>query len=74
VIQDDGGFRIGTRLATQIVTFRLRDSLPVHRVFTPSSMTSGEAFAAMDRLLDLARSGPTFLGQACYCSIGIDFN
>jgi hypothetical protein len=47
----------------QFVTFHLRERLPAQRVFPASSMTSGEAFAAMDRLLDLAGSGPTFLSQ-----------
>ena len=45
------------------VTFRLRDSLPAYRVFPPSHLTSGEAFVTMDRLLDQARCGPTFLRQ-----------
>jgi REP-associated tyrosine transposase len=45
------------------VTFRLHGSLPVHRPFAASNLTSGEAFLTMDRLLDQARSGPTFLRQ-----------
>jgi hypothetical protein len=45
------------------VTFRLYDSLPLNRCFPPSNLTSGEAFIAMDRLLDEARSGPTFLKE-----------
>src|SRR5262245_23728218 len=49
---------------TLFVTFRLHDSLPPGRVFTNESMTSGEAFAAMDRLLDQARSGPMYLKDA----------
>jgi REP element-mobilizing transposase RayT len=47
----------------QFITFRLHNSLPDHRVFPPSNLTSGQAFLAVDRLLDLARSGPTFLKQ-----------
>jgi hypothetical protein len=43
------------------VTFRLRGSLPVSRVFPASNLTSGQAFLTMDRLLDEACSGPTFL-------------
>jgi putative transposase len=40
------------------VTFRLHGSLPRGRSFRPDILTSnGEAFAAMDRLLDNARSG-----------------
>jgi REP element-mobilizing transposase RayT len=45
------------------VTFRLYDSLPINRAFPPANLTSGEAFVAMDRLLDHARSGPAFLKQ-----------
>jgi hypothetical protein len=43
------------------VTFRLYGSLPVGREFPKESMTSGEAFVAMDRLLDTARFGPIHL-------------
>jgi REP element-mobilizing transposase RayT len=45
------------------VTFRLHGSLPAHRPFEPSMLESGRAFVAMDRLLDQARSGPTFLRE-----------
>jgi putative DNA methylase len=45
------------------VTFRLAGSLPANRVFPPARVTSGRAFVALDRFLDQARSGPTFLGQ-----------
>ncbi len=45
------------------VTFRLYDSLPPHRAFPSSHLTSGKAFAILDRLLDQARCGPTFLRQ-----------
>jgi putative transposase len=44
------------------LTWRLRGSLPANRYF-PSSMTSGQAFVAMDRLLDNARTGPLYLGR-----------
>ena len=44
------------------ITFRLHGSLPRGRSFRPDILTSnGEAFAAMDRLLDTARSGPSAL-------------
>jgi REP element-mobilizing transposase RayT len=43
------------------VTFRLYGSLPVGREFPKESLTSGEAFVAMDRLLDTARFGPIHL-------------
>ena len=45
------------------VTFRLHDSLPAHRPFPASNLTSGEAFVIMDRCLDTARCGPAFLRQ-----------
>jgi len=43
------------------ITFRLHGSLPVCRVFPPGQLTTGEAFVAMDRLLDSAASGPLYL-------------
>jgi hypothetical protein len=43
--------------------WRLHDSLPCHRAFPSPTVTSGQAFAAMDRLLDEARSGPFYLRQ-----------
>jgi REP element-mobilizing transposase RayT len=44
------------------VTFRLAGSLPSGRVFPPAQLaTSGEAFRAMDRLLDRGINGPLFL-------------
>jgi len=43
------------------VTFRLYDSLPRNRAFPPESLTTGKAFAAMDRILDQAKSGPKYL-------------
>jgi putative DNA methylase len=45
----------------QFVTFRLHGSLPPNRRFPASNLTSGIAFVALDRLLDQARCGPTFL-------------
>lgn len=45
------------------VTFRLYNSLPLHRTFPVPNLTSGKAFVAMDRLFDQARCGPTFLKQ-----------
>jgi hypothetical protein len=46
------------------VTFRLYGSLPVGREFPKESLTSGEAFVAMDRLLDTARYGPIHLQRS----------
>jgi hypothetical protein len=45
------------------VTFPLYGSLPANRPFPASNLTSGEAFVTLDRLLDQARRGPTFLRQ-----------
>jgi REP element-mobilizing transposase RayT len=42
------------------LTWRLHGSLPANRNF-PSVLTSGQAFVAMDRLLDTACTGPLFL-------------
>jgi len=42
------------------LTWRLHGSLPANRIFPPET-TSGEAFVAMDRLLDRAREGPMYL-------------
>ena len=45
------------------LTWRLHDGLPCHRAFPRPALNSGEAFAAMDRLLDQARSGTFYLRQ-----------
>ncbi len=44
------------------ITWRLYDSLPPNRHFPPT-FTSGQAFAAMDRLLDAASTGKVYLRQ-----------
>jgi hypothetical protein len=43
------------------VTWRLHGSLPSNRHFDRASLTSGEAFVMMDRLLDEATLGPLYL-------------
>ena len=45
------------------VTWRLWGSLPQERVFSREHVAAGEAFVALDRLLDTARSGPVYLRQ-----------
>ena len=65
------------------VTFRLFGSLPAGREFPVESMTSGEAFLAMDRLLDNSRFEPLHLRRPeiarlvrdsiLYCS-GMDYD
>jgi putative DNA methylase len=54
------------------VTFRLHDSLPPNRSFPERAMTSGTAFAVFDRLLDHARSGPTFLREPAVANVSVD--
>lgn len=43
------------------ITFCLHNSLPPGRAYPAGDLTSGAAFANMDRLLDQAREGPTHL-------------
>src|SRR2546421_2535953 len=43
------------------LTWRLAGSLAPNRAFPDSALISGEAFAAMDRLLDEGRTGPLYL-------------
>jgi putative transposase len=45
------------------LTWRLQGSLPTNRRFDPN-FTDGEAFVAMDRVLDESRSGPRYLAQS----------
>ena len=45
------------------LTWRLHGSLPSNRPFPVATLNSGQAFAAMDRLLDEARAGPFYLRQ-----------
>jgi hypothetical protein len=52
-------------------TWRLHDSLPPGRSF-PSTLTSGEAFLAMDRLLDQASTGPLHLRQPKIASMVVE--
>ena len=46
-----------------LLTWRLHDSLPSHRDFPTLALNSGQAFAAMDRLLDEASVGTFYLRQ-----------
>ena len=55
------------------LTWRLHDSLPCHRVFPAATVTSGQAFAAVDRLLDEARSGPFYLRRPAIAMTGSYF-
>jgi len=53
------------------VTWRLHGSLPANRSF-PSATTSGQAFVAMDSLLDNARTGPLYLRRAEIASVVVE--
>jgi hypothetical protein len=54
------------------LTWRLYGSLPTHRVFPGGVISSGQAFAALDRLLDEAESGPFYLRQPAIAEIVSD--
>ena len=43
------------------ITFRLHGSLPTGRHFTSDTLTSGQAFVHLDRLLDRQCTGPLYL-------------
>jgi putative transposase len=45
------------------LTWRLEGSLPPNRPFPEAAVNSGQAFAALDRLLDEASIGPFYLRQ-----------
>jgi len=45
------------------ITWRLRESLPPNRAFPSEALSSGQASAVLDRLLDEARTGPFYLRQ-----------
>jgi putative transposase len=45
------------------LTWRLHGSLPPNRPFPKNTLNSGQAFAAMDRLLDEACTGPFYMRE-----------
>jgi REP element-mobilizing transposase RayT len=45
------------------LTWRLHGSLPANRAFPAKTVSSGQAFVVVDRLLDEARTGPFYLRQ-----------
>jgi putative transposase len=45
------------------LTWRLHGSLPPNRYISPGGLTTGQAFVWVDRYLDQARYGPTWLGR-----------
>jgi putative transposase len=54
------------------LTWRLHDSLPPHRAFPALALTSGQAFAAMDRLLDESRVGTFYLRQSAVADMVVE--
>jgi hypothetical protein len=54
------------------VTCRLDGSLPSPRVFPAESLTSGQAFVAVDRLLDQACTGPRYLSQPAIARLVVE--
>lgn len=54
------------------LTWRLHDSVPPNRCFPSRTLTSGHAFAALGRLLDEARSGPTYLRQPAIADLVVE--
>ncbi len=54
------------------LTWRLHDSLPSHRSFPPAALNSGQAFAAMDRLLDEACGGAFYLRQTAVADMIVE--
>lgn len=54
------------------LTWRLHGSLPPNRFFPEAALNSGQAFAAMDRLLDEARTGPFYLSQPAIAEMMVE--
>ena len=54
------------------LTWRLHGSLPASRHFPGGSLSSGQAFAVLDRLLDEACSGPVYLRQPALAELVVD--
>jgi putative transposase len=54
------------------VTFRLHGSLPTGRVFASGRLSSGKAFACLDRLLDEQRAGPAYLRMPAIAEVVAD--
>ena len=60
-----------TPSAPTFLTWRLHGSRPKNRSF-PSPITSGQAFVAMDRILDNARTGPLYLRQPEIAAMAVE--
>ncbi len=54
------------------LTWRLYGSLPANRRFLRGTLTAGQQFAVMDRLLGDARAGPFFLRQPALADLVVE--
>jgi hypothetical protein len=54
------------------LTWRLHGSLPPNRAFPTVTLRSGQAFAAMDRLLDETRTGPVYLRRPALADMVVE--
>jgi REP element-mobilizing transposase RayT len=63
---------ISTTEQPVFLTWRLHGSLPPHRSFPGGPLPSGQAFAALDRLLDEARTGPFYLRQPALADMVVE--
>jgi putative DNA methylase len=54
------------------LTWRLFGSLPANRYFRGGLLSSGRVFAALDRLLDERRDGPTYLRQPAVADMAVE--
>jgi REP element-mobilizing transposase RayT len=54
------------------LTWHLHGSLPHQRFPPPGALSAGQAFVWMDRYLDAARSGPTWLAREAIAKIVVD--
>src|SRR5947209_15456858 len=52
--------------------FRLHGTLPTGRVFPSGRLSSGKAFACLDRLLDEQRAGPAYLRMPAIAEVVAD--
>jgi REP element-mobilizing transposase RayT len=63
---------ISTTEQPVFLTWRLHGSLPPHRFFPGGPLPSGQAFAALDRLLDEARTSPFYLRQPALADMVVE--
>jgi putative transposase len=54
------------------LTWRLNGSLPANRKFHGGSLTSGQAFVTMDRLLDEQTTGPLYLARPAIAALVVE--